>query len=142
MAQAKTGDKVTIHYTGKLEDGVVFASSRETEPAEFVIGQGQILPGVEEAVSGMEPGQSKTVEISSDKAYGPHRTELTQQIPRKDFPADVEPKVGQRLNLQQQQGRPITVSITEVTDESITIDANHPLAGKNVVFDLELISVS
>lgn len=142
MAQAKPGDKVTIHYTGKLEDGNVFASSKQGEPVKFTIGQGQIVPGVEEAVNGMKPGESKTVKITSDKAYGLYREDLTQQIPKNDFPGDVEPKVGQRLNVRQKGGETITVSVSDVSENSVTIDANHPLAGKDVTFELELLDIS
>lgn len=140
--QAKQGSKVKIHYTGKLEDGGIFASSKNKEPIEFTLGQGQVIPGIEEAVEGMQPGESKTVKIPPDKAYGPHRNELTQEIPKKDIPADIKPEAGQRLNVKWSDGKETAVSVTEVSETSVTIDANHPLAGKDIVFDLELVGIS
>jgi peptidylprolyl isomerase len=140
--QAKQGDKVKIHYTGKLEDGDIFASSKNKEPIEFTLGQGQVIPGIEEAVEGMETGESKTVNIPPDKAYGPHRDELTQEIPKKEMPGDIKPQVGQRLNVKWSDGKETPVSVTDVSETSVIIDANHPLAGKDIVFELELVGIS
>ena len=140
--QAKQGDKVKLHYTGKLESGDIFASSKNREPIEFTLGQGQVIPGIEEAVEGMKEGESKTVNIPPDKAYGPHRDELTQEIPRNDIPGDINPETGQRLNVKWSDGKETPVSITDVSETSVIIDANHPLAGKDIVFELELVGIS
>ncbi len=140
--QAKQGDKIKLHYTGKLESGDIFASSKNREPIEFTLGQGQVIPGIEEAVEGMQPGESKTVKVPPDKAYGPHRDELTQEIPKKDIPGDISPQAGQRLNVKWSDGKETAVSVTDVSEASVTIDANHPLAGKDIVFELELVGIS
>ncbi len=142
MKQAKSGDSVKIHYTGKLNDGTVFADSKKGEPLEFTLGAGQIIPGVDEAVHGMEPGQSKTVTIPPEKAYGPRQEELTKDIPKDDLPEGMQPQVGQSLKVDQPNGEPMIVSITAVSDSNITVDANHPLAGKDLDFKLELLEVS
>jgi peptidylprolyl isomerase len=140
--QAKQGDKVKIHYTGKLEDGDIFASSKNKEPIEFTLGRGQVMPGIEESVEGMETGQTKTVKVPSDKAYGPYRKELTQAIPKREIPGDLKPEVGQRLNVKWSDGKETAVSVIDVSESSVTIDANHPLAGKDIVFELELVGIS
>jgi peptidylprolyl isomerase len=141
MTQAKAGNKVKMHFTGKLDDGTVFATSTQSAPVEFTLGEGQVLPGIEEAVDGMAAGESKTVKILSEKAYGPRRDELTQDIPKESLPADLAPEVGQKLQVTQPSGEPITVSITDVSDASITIDANHPLADRDLTFELEVVDV-
>ena len=142
MSQAKQGDTVKVHYTGKLKDGSVFDSSREREPLEFTLGEGQLIPGFEDAVEGMEEGADTTVDIPVDKAYGQPQDELTMEVPKTELPEDIEPEVGMQLQVQQQQdGRAIPVKITEVKDETITLDANHPLAGKDLVFDIELVEI-
>jgi peptidylprolyl isomerase len=141
MTQATTGSKVRLHFTGKLDDGTVFATSTNSEPIEFTLGQNQILPGIEEAVEGMAGGESKTVKILSDQAYGPRREDLTQEIAKEHLPADLKPQVGQRLRIDRKDGDPIIVSITGVSDPAITVDANHPLAGKDLTFDLEVLEV-
>jgi peptidylprolyl isomerase len=142
MNQAKSGDRVKIHYTGKLNDGTVFADSKKSEPLEFTLGAGQIIPGVDEAVQGMEPGQSKTVTIPPEKAYGPRQEGLTKDIPKGDLPEGMQPQVGQSLKVDRPNGEPMIVSITAVSDSNITVDANHPLAGKDLDFKLELLEVS
>lgn len=142
MVQAKNGDKVKIHYTGRLDNDNVFDSSREREPLEFQIGSGQLIPGFEEAVLGMTTGETKTFNIQANQAYGEHREELIQQIPRHQFPSDMEVKIGQRFQINQQEGeQPLFVSVTEVSDNSVTIDANHPLAGEDLTFDIELVEI-
>jgi FKBP-type peptidyl-prolyl cis-trans isomerase 2 len=142
MPRAKPGDTVRIHYTGKLEDGTVFDTSIEREPIEFTIGAGRVIPGVEEAVTGMEPGESKSATIPPEQAYGPRRDEMVTTVEREQLPAHITPAVGQQLAVQQQDGRQFNVVVTDVSDETVTIDANHELAGKNLVFDLELVEVS
>lgn len=142
MKQAKEGDTVKVHYTGKLTEGTVFDTSQEREPLEFQLGQGQLIPGFEQAVLGMTVGETKTINIAADEAYGPHRTDLTQQVPRQQLPADMEIQVGQRFQIGQEENKPLIVQVTEVSDASVTLDANHPLAGKDLVFDIELMAIA
>jgi peptidylprolyl isomerase len=139
MPQAKQGDLVTVHYTGKFDDGTVFDTSDGNEPLKFVLGKGQVIPGFERAVTGMDAGQRKTVTIPAAEAYGPHHPEMVLSVPRKNFPIGQAPTVGQRLQLQSQDGQVIVVTATVVEAESVTLDANHPLAGKDLTFDLTLV---
>jgi FKBP-type peptidyl-prolyl cis-trans isomerase 2 len=141
MAEAKQGDTVKVHYTGKLDDGTVFDTSAEREPLQFTIGQGQIIPGFEEAVVGMNEGESKTTQIPSDAAYGPHRDEMIVEVDRSQFPPNLDPEVGQQLQIRQPDGQAIVVTVTDLSNESATLDANHPLAGKDLTFDIELVQV-
>lgn len=141
MAKAKSGDKVRVHYTGRLDDGQVFDSSRDREPLEFQLGEGQVIEGFDDAVTGMSPGESKTVTIPADSAYGQRRSELAVRVPRSEFPPNIQPEIGQQLQMQQQGGPPVVVTVAEVTDEYVTLDANHPLAGENLTFDLELVDI-
>ncbi|MEQ9369935.1 MAG: peptidylprolyl isomerase [Coleofasciculus chthonoplastes F3-SA18-01] len=142
MAQAKVGDTVKIHYTGKLKDGTVFDSSLSREPIEFTIDTGQVIPGFEQAVVGMTPGDSKTEMIPMDKAYGPHRSEMVLEVTRDKMPPDLNPEIGQQLQIQQPNGRVIPVVITDVTDSNVRLDANHPLAGQDLTFEIELVDIS
>lgn len=141
MTQAKIGSQVKVHYTGRLEDGTQFDSSREGQPLEFTIGSGQIIPGFEQAVIGMTPGESKTATIPADQAYGPHYDEMVIEVPRQQIPAHIEPEVGQKLEIHQSD-RVIDVTVTEVSHTSVTLDANHPLAGKDLVFDIQLMELA
>jgi peptidylprolyl isomerase len=141
MAVAKKGDNVKVHYTGRLEDGTVFDTSAERGPYEFTIGQSKIVPGFAEAVIGMKPGQSKTVEIPAKKAYGLRRKDMIAVIERSKLPAQLNPEVGQRLRIDQADGQKIPATVTEVSDSTVTLDANHPLAGKDLVFDIELLEI-
>lgn len=136
---AKDGDRVRVHYTGRLEDGHVFDSSRDGEPLEFTVGAGEVIPGFDEAVRGMSVGETKTVEIEPEDAYGPRREGLVATIERERAQFPVEPQVGMSLALPLQDGNQIEVVVTEVTDEQVTIDGNHPLAGEKLIFDVELI---
>ncbi|MFC1874551.1 peptidylprolyl isomerase [Chloroflexota bacterium] len=133
------GSTVKVHYTGKLDDGTVFDTSVEREPLEFTLGEGKVIPGFEAAVKSMETGQSKTVTIPPEEAYGQHRSDLLVPIEREHLPKGLEPEVGQRLQMQQASGKMSIVTITDVAEKAITIDANHPLAGKNLTFELELV---
>ena len=142
MAEAKKGDRVKVHYTGKLQDGSVFDSSREREPLEFELGGGMMIKGFDAAVTGMQVGESKTAEIPADEAYGQHNEEMVIEVPKSQLPPDLEPEVGQQLGMQQPNGQSVPVRVTEVKEESIQIDANHPLAGKDLVFELELVEIS
>lgn len=141
MSAAKQGDTVRVHYTGALGDGTQFDSSREASPLEFKIGEGRIIPGFEEAVVGMEPGDSKQVTISSDQAYGPRREELTQEVERTMLPDDLEVQPGMQLQASGPGQQPLVVTVSEVKEGSVVLDANHPLAGKDLTFDIELVEV-
>lgn len=142
MAKVKQGDAVQVHYTGKLEDGTVFDTSEGNDPLTFTVGEQKVIPGFERAVQGMEPGQTKTAELSPEQAYGPRREDMVTEMERDQIPEDVDPEVGQQLQLRLQNGRTIPVVITDVADGTVTIDANHPLAGKTLVFDIELVDIS
>ena len=141
MSKAQNGQIVKVHYTGKLEDGTVFDTSDGRDPLQFTLGGGQIIPGFEEGVIGMQPGESKTITISADEAYGPHHDELVLEVERNQFPPHLEPKVGQQLELHQEDGRTIDVIVTDASQESVTLDANHPLAGQDLVFDVQLVEI-
>jgi FKBP-type peptidyl-prolyl cis-trans isomerase 2 len=141
MTQAKQGDTVNIHYTGKLGDGTVFDTSLSRHPLQFTIGKGQVIPGFEQAVVGMNPGESKTTIIPEDQAYGPRRDEMIVTVERSTLPPDLKPEVGQRLELTQMDDRTVLVTVTAVTDTALTLDANHPLAGKDLTFELQLIGI-
>jgi len=141
MSQAKQGDSVKIHYTGKLEDGEVFATSVNRGPLEFTIGEGKALPGFEEAVCGMAPGETKIFDMPSGKAYGPYRGEKVVKVSRDRLLQDLKPEVDEQLRVTTSDGAKKLVTVTEVTDSSVTLDANHPLAGKNLVFELQLLEV-
>lgn len=141
MSKAKEGDTVFVHYTGKLDDDTVFDSSRDREPLSFAIGEGKVIPGFEEQVVGMEPGETKTITIDAAEAYGPYREDQVIVVERERLPDEIEPQVGQQLQVQQTDGSTAVVAITDVSDDKVTLDANHPLAGKDLIFDLELVKV-
>lgn len=141
MKKAGIGDTVRVYYTGKLDDGAVFDSSRGHEPLEFTIGKGRLIKGFEDAVVGMSVGESKTVKIPSDEAYGHYRNQLVLGIPREQFPPTIEPREGLVLNLRQPDGSIIDVVIAGISPEAVTLDANHPLAGKNLTFDIDLVEI-
>ncbi len=142
MTQAKSGDSVKIKYTGRLTDGTVFDSSEGREPLSFTIGGGEVIPGFEEAVSGMEVGESKNVTIPMDKAYGPRVDQLVIDVPRSQVPPDLEPEVDQRLQMSGPNGENVVVKVVDVSEESIKLDANPPLAGEDLNFDIELVEIS
>jgi peptidylprolyl isomerase len=133
----KQGNTVKVHYTGRLEDNTIFDSSNGKEPIEFQVGNQQVIEGFETAVVGLTKGDKTTVTITSDKAYGELRNELIQQVPRNQVPQDVQ--VGSQLQGVNPQGQPFMVTVTEVNENSVTIDANHPLAGKSLIFDIEVV---
>lgn len=141
MAEAKQGDKVKVNYTGKLGDGTVFDSSEDREPLEFTIGSGQVIPGFDEGVAGMNPGESKTITIPSDQAYGPHHDDLVMVVGRAEFPEELSPEVGDYLQLRQPDGGMVVVAVTNVSDEDVTLDGNHPLAGQDLTFDVNLVEI-
>lgn len=141
MTQVKSGDTVRIHYTGTLTDGSTFDSSEGRDPLEFTVGSGQIIPGLDAAMEGMTAGEKKTVEISCDQAYGQVDPAAAQAVPRNDIPDDIPLDLGTQLQVQTPDGQAMVVTITEVTEESVTLDANHPLAGKDLTFAVELVEI-
>ena len=141
MSEAKKGDKVQVHYTGKLKDGTQFDSSKGREPLEFEVGSQQVIKGFEEAVVGLEEGQSKTVEIPATDAYGPKVDEMVLRVEKEKLPEDFKPEMGQQLQLPQENGQNVIVTVTDITDEHIELDANHPLAGQDLTFDIELVKI-
>ncbi|HEU5209678.1 MAG TPA: peptidylprolyl isomerase [Longimicrobiales bacterium] len=140
MAQVQSGDTVRVHYTGTLDDGTVFDSSKGRDPIEFTVGGGQVIAGFDAAVSGMAEGESKKVTIPAAQAYGERRDELMLQVDRSQFPADVEPQVGQQFQMSQGEQN-FVVNVAAVDGEQVTLDANHPLAGQDLTFELELVDV-
>ncbi len=142
MATVKKGDKVKLHYIGKLADGTVFDSSRERgEPFNFVVGKGMVISGFEDGVVGMKTGDKKTLDISPEKGYGHRNEELVMEIPRSHLPPDIKPKAGNMMKIPTREGQIIEVQITRVDQKAIEVDANHPLAGKTLIFELELIDI-
>ena len=141
MSQAKSGDTVKIHYTGTLDDGTQFDSSAGREPLEFTLGSGQVIPGFDKAVDGMAVGDSKNVNIAPEDAYGPSHEQMIQEVPKSALPPDMKPEVGMGLQAQGQDGQAINLTVTAVSDDSITVDGNHPLAGKALNFSIELVSI-
>ncbi len=138
---ASDGDTVRVHYTGTLEDGTTFDTSVGGEPLEFTLGEGKMIPGFEKAVYGLQVGKSKTVTIPAEEAYGPHRDDLVVVVERDQLPPGLDPKVDQQLQMQQTDGRTAVVIVTDVSDTTITVDANHPLAGKDLTFEIELVEI-
>jgi FKBP-type peptidyl-prolyl cis-trans isomerase 2 len=139
--QAKYGNTVRVHYTGRLEDGTVFDTSINRAPLQLTIGGGQVIPGFEHAIVGMSPGESKTTKVEAGNAFGPHRKEIMQIIKRDQFPKHLKPEVGQVLQDHQADGRIIKLRVADVSESSVTLDANHPLAGKDLIFDIQLIDI-
>lgn len=138
---AKKGDKVKVHYKGTLTDGTEFDSSQGREPLEFEVGAGMMIKGFDNAVDGMKLGEKVTVNIAAEEAYGPHNEELIYKVPSEQLPETLEPKVGQILSMQHPDGQSVPVTVVEVADEHVSIDANHQLAGKDLVFDIELVEI-
>lgn len=139
--KAKEGDLVKVHYTGKLKDESIFDSSQNSDPLEVTLGTGQVIPGFEKAVVGMGVGDSKTIEIAAADAYGSYRDELVVEIDKERIPEDLTVEVGQQLVLRQAEGPPIRVKVTDMTEKSVTLDANHPLAGQDLTFEVQLIEI-
>jgi FKBP-type peptidyl-prolyl cis-trans isomerase SlpA len=142
MEKVKDNDKVSVHYTGTLQSGEVFDSSKDREPLSFTVGQGQMIPGFENAVKGMALNEKKSVTIAPEDAYGEVRPEMVQKINKSQLPPDLEPHVGQQLASQLPSGEQIIVTVKEIEDASITIDANHPLAGKELTFEIEVVEIN
>lgn len=141
MSQAKTGDSVKIHYTGKLENGTEFDSSSGRDPLEFKLGEGTIIPGLEQAIVGMDAGESKSVSIAPEQAYGERHEQLVQEVPKSALPEEIEPSVGMQLQSKTPDGQMMPLTVTAVTEEAITVDGNHPLAGQKLEFDIELVEI-
>ena len=141
MQQVKKGDTVKVHYHGKLNDGSTFDSSEGREPLEFEVGSGMVIPGFDSCVTGMTVGEKKTITIPADEAYGPKHDEMIMDFPRDRFPADMAPEVGMQLNMSNGSGQNFPVVIIEVKDDAVLLDANHPLAGEDLTFDLELVDI-
>ena len=138
---AKRGDTVRVHYTGRLEDGIVFDTSLGRDPVEFILGAGQVIPGFEDAVVGMTPGEAKAVKVLAEQAYGLYRPELVLEISRDEVPPDLDLEVGLQLVLREPQGPLIPVTVTNLTESTVTLDANHPLAGQDLTFDIQLVEI-
>ncbi|SEP71804.1 FKBP-type peptidyl-prolyl cis-trans isomerase [Thalassovita taeanensis] len=141
MTQVKSGDTVRIHYTGTLADGSTFDSSEGRDPLEFTVGSGQIIPGLDVALPGMGVGDKKVVEVPADQAYGETDPAAVQAVPRGEIPAEIPLDLGTQLQVQTPQGQVMAVTVIEVTETEVTLDANHPLAGKDLTFAIELVSV-
>ncbi|HEY3308992.1 MAG TPA: FKBP-type peptidyl-prolyl cis-trans isomerase [Desulfuromonadaceae bacterium] len=157
MAQAKSGDKVRVHYTGRLDDGNIFdtsegfveeckddgceCNSRPSDPLDFVIGEGNLIPKFEQAVIGLEPGQRVEVKIAADEAYGQRAEEMVAVIERSEIPEGITPEAGQHMEVVLQDGTPLPVLVTDVTETTVTLDANHPLAGMDLTFDIKLVEI-
>jgi peptidylprolyl isomerase len=142
MAEAKKGDSVKIHYTGQLDDGTVFDTSQDKDPLEFTLGEGKLIPGFEEAVEGMKVGEEKKAEIPADHAYGPRRDDLLLSVPKEQLPDGLDPEVGQHLQMNPGDGRTVVVEVKDVTDEEVILDANHPLAGKDLTFEIQVVDIA
>lgn len=141
MQQVQNGDKVKVHYHGKLRSGETFDSSEGREPLEFTVGGGQVIPGFDQGVMGMTVGDKRTVEIDVQNAYGEKSQEMIIEFPKNQFPEDMNPEVGMQLMMNNGQGQQFPVTIAEVKEESVMLDANHPLAGQDLIFDIELVEI-
>ena len=141
MTTAKSGDKVRIHYTGTLDDGTEFDTSAGREPLEFALGGGQVIEGFDDAVDGMTVGESKSVRIPAEQAYGERHDQLVQEVPKTALPDEIEPAVGMQLQSRSPEGHVMNLVVTEVADETITVDGNHPLAGQALTFAIELVEI-
>ncbi len=142
MKQARNGDRVKVHYTGMLEDGTVFDTSRNREALEVTLGSGTVIRGLEDALVGMAVGETKELAVASADAFGPRRDELVVQVEKEEFPPHIDPREGMALNLKGPEEQVVPAVITEVSEDSVTIDANHPLAGKNLTFFIELAEIA
>jgi len=142
MAQSKRGDTIQVHYTGTLADGTVFDSSEGKDPLEVQLGSGAVIPGFDEALTGMEIGEKKTITIPYENAYGPHNAEMVMQIPIDQVPEDMSPEIGDKMQVGGAAGEVMPVIILDITDDFIVLDANPPLAGQNLTFAIELVAIA
>jgi peptidylprolyl isomerase len=141
LRNAASGDNVKVHYRGTLDDGSEFDSSAGRDPLEFRLGTGQVIAGFDRTVEGMKPGETRSTRLEAEDAYGEHRPELVLALPREQFPTELAPEIGQGLEVQQEDGQRIPVTITAVEDDTVTLDANHPLAGQALTFEIELVEI-
>lgn len=141
MQQAKNGDTVKVHYHGRLTDGTTFDSSEGRDPLEFEVGSGSVIAGFDTGVDGMAVGEKKTINIPVEQAYGPKDPNMIVEFPKENFPPDMVPEIGMHLTMTNNQGHQIPVVITDVQAETVMLDANHPLAGQDLIFDIELVSI-
>ncbi|MEW6674441.1 MAG: peptidylprolyl isomerase [Nitrospirota bacterium] len=141
MAVVKEGDMVRVHYTGRLDDGTVFDSSEDSALLEFTVGKGEVFPHLEESIIGMGPGESKTIRIPMEEAYGPHMEERVFEFDRKRAPEGFDPVVGQRVQMFRADGLPVRATVIGKSETSFTMDCNHPLSGKDLIFDITLIEI-
>jgi peptidylprolyl isomerase len=141
MQQVQKGDTVSVHYHGRLKDGTTFDSSEGREPLQFSAGSGQVIKGFDDAVLDMAPGQKKTVQIPVTEAYGERSEDMIMEYPREEFPADMNPEVGMELQMGDNAGNVFPVVITQVNENTVMLDGNHPLAGHDLIFDIELVSI-
>lgn len=141
MQEVKVGDKVHVHYHGRLNNGTTFDSSEGREPLEFEVGRGQVIKGFDDALIGMKVGDKKTVNIPVDQAYGERNDGMMMEYPIKDFPEDMKPEVGMQLHMSDNEGNHFPVIIDEIKEDVVVLDGNHPLAGQNLIFDIELVSI-
>jgi len=141
VAQAKDGDVVRVHYTGTLDDETQFDSSVGRDPLEFTVGAGMVIPGFDEMVRGMEPGDSRTTRIPADQAYGESREEMKLALSRGQLPDGFKPEIGQQIHLQGQDGQPVPARVVEADESGIVVDANHELAGEALTFKIELVEI-
>lgn len=142
MTQAKNGDTVKVHYTGRFEDGTEFDSSKGSDPLEFTLGDNQVIKGFEDAVLGMTPGDEISVTIPAENAYGDHQPDMVATVPLDQFPDDFKPSIGQQIEVRKDENTTFLLVVTEIGDDDVTLDANHPLAGKNLTFDIELVEIA
>ena len=142
MSTIKDGSTVKVHYTGQLKDGSVFDSSIQKDPLEFTMGQGQLIPGFEKAIEGLGVGDKTTAEIPAAEAYGEPNSQMVVEVEKAQLPEDLEPEVGVQLQLNQPDGQAIPVQITAVTEDKVTLDANHPLAGQDLTFEIEVVEIA
>lgn len=141
MSKAKKGDQVKVHYKGTLNSGEQFDSSEGREPLSFTVGAGQMIKGFDDAIPGMEPGEKKTIHIAPEDAYGQKNQEAIIEFPKSNVPEDMKLEKGMKLQLQNQAGQPIPVTVTDIKDDVVVLDANHELAGKELIFDIELVEI-
>jgi len=141
LSEAASGNTVRIHYTGRLDDGTVFDSSEGRDPLSFTLGEGKVIPGFEAAVLGMGAGDTKSAVIPAEEAYGPRRDELVLRVERERLPEGIEPEPGQSLQMQTEEGQVVPVRVTEVDEAAVILDANHPLAGRDLTFEIEVVEV-
>jgi peptidylprolyl isomerase len=142
MTKVKSGDTVKVHYTGKFDDGTEFATSINDDPLQFTIGKGQVISGLEQAVMGMSPGEAKTAEILAEQAYGPYQEDKVVEVSRDRFPPHMELQIGTVLRMRKAGGEKIRRIVTTLSDTKVMLDANHPLAGEDLTFDLQLIEIT